>query len=113
MGDDHRIPIAGGYTAHQGLPPFLFKIFLRGHQDIGSGIEGKKLRGELLQHVIRHHKQRLSGEPQPLQLHGRRYERIGFSGTDHMRQQGVGRLKNAPDRGLLMRSQGDGIAGSR
>ena len=112
MGDNHRIPIAGGNSTHQGLPPFLFKIFLGCHQNVGGGIEGQKFRRELLQHVIRHDEQRLAGESQPLQLHGRRYESIGFSGPYDMCQKGVGRLKNAPDRGLLMRSQGDGVAGS-
>ena len=113
MCDNDRVPIVGRDAAHQFPPALARKIVPTSRKDVRSRIKGEQLRAELPQHVIRNNKHGLPRQPKPLQFHGCRRHRVGLARSDHVGEQGIGRLQNAPDARLLVRAQRDGGAGAR
>ena len=77
--DDDGVIVPGGNAAAKFLPVLGFKVFLRGNQDIGAGIELQPFRRPLLGDVVRHHDQRLGAKAQTLHLHGSGHHLVGFA----------------------------------
>ena len=95
------------------LPFVLLEIVLGGHEDVRAGIEGEQFRRELAQHVVGNGKEGFAGQPKAFQFHRRGDHRVGLPGANHMGQQAVGGLEDAPDAGPLVWMQGDGGTGAR
>ena len=77
VSDDDGVVVAGGNASAELLAIFCFKILFRGHQHIGGRIELQELAGPLLRQVVRHHKEGLLAQAQPLGFHSRRHHLEG------------------------------------
>ena len=84
-----------------------FKIFLGGNKDVGAGIQAQELRRPLLGQVVRHNKNRLLAQPQPLAFHCGRNHFKRLSGTHFVRQQRIATVKHMGDCIFLMLPQLD------
>ena len=111
--DDDGVPIPGGDAAEELLSILGLKILFARNQDIRARIQRQQFGRELAKHVIGDDKQRLAGEAKPLQLHRGGDHRIGFTRADYVGEQGVRRLQDAPDAGLLVSVELDRSAGAR
>ena len=103
VADDDSVIVPGGNAAAKFLPVLGFKVFLRGNQDIGAGIELQPFRRPLLGDVVRHHDQRFGAKPQALHLHGGCHHLVGLARPHLVGQQGIPAVKDMGNRVDLMR----------
>ena len=66
MPDNNGIVVAGGDSATEFLAVLGFKILAGRNKDVRCRIELQKLSGPLLRQVVRHHKEGLLTQAQPL-----------------------------------------------
>ena len=108
--DDDGVPIPRRDAAEQLLAIRRLEVLLAGDEDVRAWIERQQLSRELAKHVVWHGEQWLSRKAEALQLHRRCDHRERLARADNVREQRVGRLQCAPDAGLLVRLQRDGLA---
>ena len=86
MGDDDRVPVAGGDPGDELPPPVRLQVLLLGDQDLGLRVQLEEFPAELLQHVIGHADRGLAGQAQAPQLH-RAHAHLGrLAGADLVEQ---------------------------
>jgi hypothetical protein len=71
LGDDHRVPVSGGYAGHEFVAAGGGEVVLARHQQTGQRVETLELLGELLEDVVGHDDQDFAGQAEPAQLHRR------------------------------------------
>ena len=67
--DDNGVIVPGRYPRTEFLAVGRLKVFFRGDQYLRAGVEPQKLAGPLEGQVVRHDKEGLLAQSQPLRLH--------------------------------------------
>ena len=112
MGDDHRVPVRRRRAGEEPRALLLHEVGLVGDQDAGGRVELQELARDLRQAVAGHDQHGLADQAEPLLLHDRAGDGVGFSGADGMRDVGRAGRDDAPDHPLLVLVEADDAAGA-
>ena len=102
MRDDDAVPLAAGDLGGQHLAAIAGQVLLRGHEQLGVGIELHELAGELLEQVVGDDVHRLLDQTGLLHLHAGRGHRERLARTDRMGEERVARTHPTPDGVVLV-----------
>ena len=99
LGVSHNngVIVAGGDAGAELFPVVLLKILFCCDQDIGRRVQPQKLRSPLLGQVVRHDKEGLLAQAQPLSLHRGGHHLKGLARAHLMGQQGVAAVEDMGD----------------
>ena len=95
--NDDGVVVSGGDSGAELLAFGRLKVPPGGDQNVGGGVETKKLRGRLLGKVIGNHKDRLGTQAQPLGLHGGGNHLKGLAGPDLVSQERIAAVEDVGD----------------
>ena len=107
VADDNAVIVAGRYPRTELLAVGRLKILLGGHQYLRAGVEPQKLAGPLEGQVVRHDKEGLLAQSQPLRLHSRGRHLEGLARAHFVGKEGVPAVKHMGDGAPLVFPQGD------
>ena len=107
VADDNAVIVPGRYPRTEFLAVGRLKILFSSHQYLRAGIEPQELAGPLEGQVVRHNKEGLLAQPQPLRLHSGGRHLKGLARAHFVRQQGVPAVKHMGDGPPLVFPQGD------
>ena len=82
MRDDDAVPLAAGDLGGQHLAAIAGQVFLRGHEQLGVGVELHELAGELLEQVVGDDVHRFLDQTGLLHLHAGRGHRERLARAD-------------------------------
>jgi hypothetical protein len=111
--DDDGVGRVQRRRGHERLAPLGREVLVVRHHDVGERVELHELVGELLEHVVGHHVDRLLDEAQALLLHAPGDHLDRLAGADRVREVGVAGLDLAPDGAQLVRVQLEAQADAR
>ena len=112
MGDDHRVPVRRRRARQEPRALLLHEVGFVGDQDAGGRIELQEFARDLRQAVAGHDQHRLVDQAEPLLLHDRAGDGVGFAGADGVRDVGRAGGDDAPDHPLLVLVEADDAAGA-